>query len=302
MHPETTHLIWNANSGKALPNGEFVEHLRETLAGTHGIQSSKELDSALESVLKSDCSHLLIAGGDGTIHSVVNSCIRAGREIPVGILPTGTGNNLARKLALPLEPREAFASLSAAGTIHIDLIQTIHDSAPPCYCLNFSAGGFVSVVHEEISQEEKAFWGSLAYLKKGLEQASEIEPFAIKVFVDEVEFVETEVLSWLICNSGIAGNGYVLDPQSSLLDGIFEVILVPDIGLSLLGEMYTAVTSERGLGSERVPKRRVTSCRIVSTDDKALSVSIDGEELTAKSISFELAERSYPVLAPLTTL
>jgi diacylglycerol kinase (ATP) len=89
---------------------------------------------------------VVAAGGDGTVNEVVQGLSADLDRATLGVLPLGTGNDLARSLGMPFNPIEALEILTNNARERererkIDLIRvdTVHD---PVYCVNIAAGGF----------------------------------------------------------------------------------------------------------------------------------------------------------------
>lgn len=83
-----------------------------------------DTDDDLDRVISSESAQLLVlAGGDGTIHRGLNRMVALGVDRPVGLIPLGTGNDLARGLGIPLDPTEAAARLGSATARRLPAIQ-----------------------------------------------------------------------------------------------------------------------------------------------------------------------------------
>ncbi len=105
---------------------------------------------------------VLAGGGDGTVTAVAHGVLRAGSRLPIGILPLGTGNGLARVLGLPIEPRGALDALSKGRIVQVDAVDLpSHDAIS----LLFFGAGLDAKINRDADAAEKKRLGPFAYLK-----------------------------------------------------------------------------------------------------------------------------------------
>mgnify|MGYP000909212837 CR=1 FL=1 len=133
---------------------------------------------------------VIAAGGDGTVSGVASAMVNSGK--PIGILPTGTGNVLARELGIPLNLEEALALLRGPNHVRIlDAMQINGDY----YVLNASIG-ISSEVIKETRREEKRRFGMLAYVWHAVRSIlrSDMHRFDVRVDGRSYRFSATEVM------------------------------------------------------------------------------------------------------------
>lgn len=108
---------------------------------------------------------IVAAGGDGTVHAVVNGLAPDFGGARLAVLPLGTGNDLRRSLAIPDDPLAALDLLDSGRERLIDVIRV---ETPSCwlYAVNTASGGFSGQLQEALTEEMKAAWGPLAYLRR----------------------------------------------------------------------------------------------------------------------------------------
>lgn len=108
---------------------------------------------------------VIVGGGDGTVTAVAHGVLRSTDGLPIGIVPLGTGNGMARVLGLPLEPRETLAALATGRLVDVDAIEVeTHDTISLLFC----GAGLDAKINRDADAREKARWGGLAYLKATL--------------------------------------------------------------------------------------------------------------------------------------
>ena len=99
---------------------------------------------------------MIVAGGDGTLNAALQGLVEAG--LPLGIIPLGTANNLARTLGIPSDPAGACEVIAAGHRRRIDLGWV----NGRYFCTTASVGLSVQIT-EELSPEAKRRWGPAAY-------------------------------------------------------------------------------------------------------------------------------------------
>ena len=133
---------------------------------------------------------VIAAGGDGTVAAVVNGIIQ--KEIPLGIIPVGTGNGLAHALGIPLEAGEAIRLLTGEhATYNIDAMQV----GEMFYTLNVSSGISARAM-QDTRPEQKRRFGILAYIWTILKKVIGIQPARFDLELDDhkVRVRGTEIL------------------------------------------------------------------------------------------------------------
>ena len=106
----------------------------------------------------------MAAGGDGTVHAVVNGLAPDFGGARLAVLPLGTGNDLRRSLAIPDDPLAALDLLDSGRERLIDVIR-VETPSRSLYAVNTASGGFSGQLQEALTEEMKAAWGPLAYLR-----------------------------------------------------------------------------------------------------------------------------------------
>ena len=145
----------------------YTEH------GGHGTDLARE--KALRGALQ-----IIVCGGDGTIHEVASGLLQVQNPPPMGIIPSGTGNDLCRSLDITTDIPAAFATLDDNRHLEID-VATLETAGEKIFFFNVSSCGFSGEVDKHLEETDKSSWGTLAYLRSGLLAPADLEPFQVEV-------------------------------------------------------------------------------------------------------------------------
>ncbi len=241
-----------------------------------------ECENMLVRVLKLDrYDFAVVSGGDGTVNFIVNIILKHGINIPLGIFPWGTSNDLARCLGLPANADELIDIVLGGNTSRIDagLINDKH------YFLSTCAGGvFVDVSFNTHSELKKNF-GLFAYYLKALSEVTSIKPFRVTLRTETLS-IEEDILLFIILNGKHAAGFYNLIEDADISDGIMDIVLLKSCSHMDLANLFFNVLSSSYINNKNVVKLKAKSCTIMSSSD--INVSIDGEkgEGLPMSVSF----------------
>lgn len=163
--------------------------------------------------------YVLIAGGDGTIDSVVNEMKKRNIDLPIAILPVGTANDFANYIGMPHDVYEACIQILESDVKEIDLGK-INDK----YFLNVASTGLFTDISQKMDMNLKNTIGKLAYYVKGIEQLPNFRKLKIKVTSDEV-FFDGDMYLMLVFNGQTAGNLRFAN-NAKVDDGLLDVIII----------------------------------------------------------------------------
>ncbi|CAN5206556.1 lipid kinase [soil metagenome] len=207
----------DAGSADSAHLGDALDSLRGVFnLDVEATSGPEELDAVL-----ADAEHVIVCGGDGSLHAVVNALGRIGRldAVTLGLLPLGTGNDFARGLDLPLDPVEAAAVIVEGHTVPIDLIEDDHGKL------------IINAVHLGIGAEAAAAaapWkkrlGPLGYVVGALISTTKDPSFDLQVLIDDEPLPAGNGLLQVAINNGpFVGGGTPLSPDANPSDGQLDV-------------------------------------------------------------------------------
>ena len=166
---------------------------------------------------------VIAIGGDGTIRAVCEEL--AGTGIPVGIVPAGTGNLLARNLSIPLYLRAAVDVGLNGQDRAIDMVRVSGDDMEDATFLVMAGMGFDAAIMEGVNESFKKKVGWLAYVWSAL-KALMFPAIRVEVSVDGSEFTRHRARTIVIGNVGSLQAGMPLLPEAAIDDGEIDVVLL----------------------------------------------------------------------------
>lgn len=226
-------------------------------------------------------------GGDGTVRAVAAGLV--GGRVPLGLLPGGTGNLMARNLGLPVDSLEEALHIALTGRDHAVDVGSINvvapeetqDAAKDYYFLVMAGLGFDADVMAAMDEELKSKVGWAAYLVSGLQQVQG-EHFAATVAFDDGEPSEVEVRSIMLGNCGKVQLGVELLPDARVDDGTLDAMLLSPDGVAGWAGIVGSFMTKTSRGNKDVAHRQFTSATIALATPQELE--LDGDSIGAASL------------------
>jgi diacylglycerol kinase family enzyme len=163
---------------------------------------------------------VVAVGGDGTVRGCAEGLARTG--VPLGVVPHGTANLLARTLRIPAHPRAALAAALGPGGTDQTIDLAVADMVP--FTAMAGMGLDAAVV---AGTRLKHQFGWLAYAVSGAVHLA-LPPTRFSIRLDDGPAVEREARSVVVGNSGLLPGGFSLLPDARLDDGLLDVgVLAP---------------------------------------------------------------------------
>ncbi|MGH2806901.1 MAG: diacylglycerol/lipid kinase family protein [Actinomycetota bacterium] len=288
-------LISNAASGGA--DGEILEGmlavLRDEGPVTHVAPSSLDRFVDEVSVGAEGAELVIVAGGDGTMNHAVNALSDRLDEIVFGLVPMGTGNDLARTFEISTDPSEGLRAILTGTERNLDVCLASSNGVRRLF-VNASIGGFPVQVSEGIDERLKRAIGPPAYAVTAVKEASNLERFTAIVNGVTIE----ECVAVGVGNGKTCGGGTRVWPDADPGDGALDVCALSADGLGELLKVGMSVKSGKHVDDDRA---FVSRGREITIDAlPTIELNVDGELLGLKtSVTFSVVARTRIKAPPL---
>ena len=232
------------------------------------IQKDKDIDEAFD-IIDKDYKYVLVAGGDGTVDSVVNAMMNRGIDLPIGILPVGTANDFGKFIGIPSDVTKACNQILESEPKAVD-IGKINDK----YFINVASSGLFTDVSQKTDLNLKNTIGKLAYYLKGIEEIPNFRRLKVHLKSKEVDF-DGEMYLILVFNGQTAGN-FKLATRADVNDGYLDVIMIKAVPIIEILPLFIKILKGEHLDSDKVIYFKTDDILIESEED--IVVDIDGEK------------------------
>jgi diacylglycerol kinase (ATP) len=295
---------------KARSGREAFEAAREALAArgiplvsSHAISHARRMPRLLAEALERGARRILVGGGDGTVSYAVSLLL--GRDVTLGVLPLGTGNDFARSLGIEGTVEAGCDVIAQGYTARVDV--GLANGRP---FLNAASLGLATAIARRLTKRRKQRMGKLAYPVTAASQLLDLQPFRVRMKADASVY-EMEVLQLVVGNGRYHGAGNMVAPNAALDDHRLHVyaITAPSAetgregtGLGQLQDLSTLARVALSLRSgNHVDHPAVTylrTARLYVEAEPVQEVNADGELIGRTPMLFELVPSALRVYAP----
>jgi YegS/Rv2252/BmrU family lipid kinase len=238
--------------------------------------------------LRESADLIVLCGGDGTIASGAMAVMESG--LPLGIIPMGTANDLARTLAIPMDLEQAADVIVTGATRRID-VGSVNGHA----FFNVASIGLSADLARKLDAGLKKRWGRLGYAVAALRVLSRARRFAATITEKDDE---TQVSTYQIAvgNGRHYGGGNVVEEKASIDDGHLDLYSLEVSNVWKLAAMMRSFRAGRqGLWSE---VRTAKCVRFDVVTRHPMPVNTDGEIVTATPARFMVHPAAVEVFVP----
>lgn len=241
---------------------------------------------------------VIAAGGDGTISEVMNGLITAVPDdqptLPLGILPVGSANDLAKMMGLPLDIPGAVALIAAKNTRMLDAGRVQYDGKTHYFDNNSAIAmePMITLEHEKINRVS----GEARYYLAILKGVIKLEAWNMSITWDDGEYIgPTYLLS--VCNGPRTG-GMMIAPGAIMDDGLFDIVLGPEVPKRTVVNFLLQLTKGTHINNDAITFTRTKTIKI--TSDPGTPLHADGEILSesAREISYSILPKKLTMLVP----
>jgi diacylglycerol kinase (ATP) len=259
------------------------------IVGTDADHARRLLDDALERGTDA----LVVCGGDGVI-SLVLQALALG-NIPIGIIPAGTGNDHAREYGLPKGDPEAAADVVADGwTETVDLGRIDNHSGTQKWFGTVMAAGFDSLVSDRTNRMR---WphGRMRYNLAIVTELSQLRPLPFRLAFDDGEEIVADLILAAFGNTRSYGGGMLICPDADHTDGQLDITMVHATSRTRLIRLFPTVFKGTHTELDRVSTARARS---ISVDSRGINAYADGEYVCPLPVEVSAVTAALKILRP----
>ncbi len=232
---------------------------------------------------------IIACGGDGTINEVARFLVD--KKIPLGIIPLGSGNGLARHLKIPLRIKNAIEVIKTQKHIDID-VGSVNEHFFIC---NMGVSFDASFIREYQKNQKRGFFAYFRALLRVFRQYKS-ERYSIKT-----ANIEREVNPFLlmVCNTNQFGYNFSITPKAEVTDGKFELVLFKSQSVFALFKLLLACKIPLKLSKKTLEVIPISEIQI-KKEAAGFNIQYDGEtnNILADKLSVKLHLSALRVLAP----
>jgi len=229
---------------------------------------------------------IVAVGGDGTVKMLAE--IVKETPLPMGILPAGSANGMARELKIPLEVKDALKIITDGEVRKLDVIK-INDEE---ICIHLSDLGLNALLVRYFEHSEsRGMWG---YGKAVARVLWEKQTLHVSIKTDDIE-VKRRAYMVVIANAQTYGTGAIINPEGSVDDGKFEIVVVRKLNIL---ELLKMLITHKPFDPSRIEVFSTKNVEM-STRRKAY-FQVDGEYIgKTKSVKAQILPRIVNVMLPI---
>ena len=291
-HPLRAKLIFNAASGRSEESPQQLANIlsemqdQQILPEVFMVRSNSQLETVVRKAIKTGIKLIVVAGGDGTIDSVVGAMV--GTNATLGSIPTGTRNNVAFNLGITGDIANSVALLRKGRQMKIDVGQ-VHFGHSRRWFLEGVAVGLISDLYPMADDLQH---GDLTQIGGLLSTLISATPSKLRMVLDKHKRLDTTAHMLLITNMPVLGPHIQISSQVSVKDGWLDVFTfsmgkVDMISYAMLAQL--GATENAGINHYRVKQVHIAST-------PRMPVLADGLLLGMGSLSVHIQPRALKVI------
>jgi YegS/Rv2252/BmrU family lipid kinase len=248
--------------------------------------TSNGIEPVAESAESGGIDAIVVAGGDGTVARYISRAIEL--DVPIGIVPLGTFNDLARTLAIPLDLTQACALIASGKTRRIDVARV-----NGIYYATEASVGISSRIARLQKSADKQRFGFAAIALSVLRAVRFARPFRADIAYDG-ERASVKTIQLTVANSQSFG-GFITVDDAAIDDGRLDLYAVDVVGLWAAIRILIALVTHQGRSVDGVRTFRSTAFFVETR--RRHRITADGEPAGTTPASFEILPAAVRVFA-----
>ena len=236
---------------------------------------------------------LRVTGGDGVVSNALQ--VLAGTDVPLGIIPAGTGNDHAREFCIPTKDPEAAADIVVDGwTETIDLGRIRDDKGGEKWFGTVAAAGFDSLVTDRANRMS---WphGRLRYYIAMLAELSQLRMLPFRMVLDGTREIDADITLAAFGNTRSYGGGLLICPDADPSDGLLDITMAHSASRTKLVRLFPTVMKGTHVNLDEVSTARAKSIRV---ECPGINVYADGDFACALPAEISAVPAALQILRP----
>jgi diacylglycerol kinase (ATP) len=259
------------------------------IVGTDPAHARRLVDDALDRGTDA----LVVVGGDGVISLALQALAQG--DVPLGIVPAGTGNDHAREYRLPTDDPETAADIVADGhTETVDLGRIVDRSGAVKWFGTVMAAGFDSLVSDRTNRMR---WphGRMRYNLAMVAELSRLRLLPFRLAFDDEPEIVTELTLAAFGNTRSYGGGMQICPGADHSDGLLDVTMVTSASRTKLIRLFPTVFKGTHVNLAEVTTKRAAS---ISVDSPGINAYADGDFALPLPVTVSAVPGALRILVP----
>lgn len=287
-----------AGRGRAGKHGDAIRQLLGASARNwtwRHTQARGDGETMARQAARDGAQMVVAVGGDGTLHEVVNGVL--GTNTAVGLIPFGTGNDLARALGLFGNLETACRAVTDGPTRRVDVgVVEGAGTNGPRHFLVLTGTGFDARTAQTVNEGVRWISGAPAYVYGAIATLRRFTPFELTLTLDGGETRRQKAMFVSIANAETTGGGMKIAPGAKVDDGLLDLCLVGEVSKAALLYQLTQVFSGAHVKHPAVTMLRAS--RVILDADPPQPLLIDGEVLGTTPATVSLMPGALPIKVP----
>jgi diacylglycerol kinase (ATP) len=278
----------SAGRGKTKSRWDSFERLLQKRANfpfeVHFTTHSREAETVCLQAIRSHFERVIAVGGDGTVNEIINGVL--GNDVVIGILPFGTGNDLARSIGAKNSYKDLLNMLCYPRETSLNVA-----NVNGRYFINAAGIGFDGMVANHINRHMFIKnLGALGYAFSAITVLKSFVPFEVSLNIDGRCASFSHVWMIAIGNCPFYGGGMKICPSAKYDDGLLDVCIVSDLGKITFLKLLPSVYSGRHV--EKEPWISTQQGKYIEiTCPNSMIAHADGELIASSSLRVSMSEQ-----------
>lgn len=294
-----------AGSGKGIDDWPVISRLLRT----NGIMPDyvfterkyHAIELAVEAV-NNGYRKILVVGGDGTIHEVINGLFIQKtvptQDVLISVIAVGTGNDWIRMFGIPRRYSDAIRAIVEGHSFLQDVGQITYMKSHvrhTRYMANVAGIGFDAYVSKKYNHlREKGKHGKWIYAWSTLKSVMNYSSTCVKIWIDDKLVVDELVYSATVGIGKYNGGGMIQMPEAVADDGLFDVTVIRNVSIFDVLRHFRSLYNGKIYGVKKVSFHRGRAIRVESSPE--IGIEVDGEALGFSPLEFKVIDRAVRVV------